>query len=74
MSIDFAIMERARLQTEHKLPANAPFMTLAPLRFRPFMETLRASQLTCVSIQGSSIDKQVYRRELAKELRLNDPD
>jgi hypothetical protein len=74
MSVDCAIMERARLQSQKTLPASAPFMALAARRFKPFMETLMASQLAFVHLRGSPIDKIVYRRELAKDLRCNEPE
>jgi hypothetical protein len=69
MSVDYAILERARLQVQQTLPANEAFRSLAATRFKPFMDTLRDSNLTRMS-EGTPLDKDVYRRELAKDLEL----
>jgi len=74
MSVDLAIMERARLQTQQKLPANAPLMAHAAVRFKPFMETLQSSRLTAIHLRGSAIEKDTYRRELAEVLQIKEPD
>ena len=70
MSVDYAILERARLQAQQKLPANAAYRSLAAARFKPFIETLRGSKLTSV-LEGKPLDKEAYRRGLAKDLQLN---
>jgi hypothetical protein len=70
MSVDYAILERARLQARHALPANEAYRSLAEARFKPFIETLQSSKLTSLS-EGKPFDKKAYARQLAKELRLN---
>jgi hypothetical protein len=70
MSVDYAILERARLQTQHRLPAHESFMALAVARFKPFSETFRGSNLTRLA-EGTPLDKEAYVRGLAKDLRIN---
>ena len=67
MSVDYAILERARLQAQKKLPADATFARLAAHRFQPFFAVLERSALTRLS-EGQPLDKQAYRRQLAKDL------
>jgi len=70
MSPDYAIVERARLQAQKKLPASAAVTSLAAARFKPFIETLKSSAVSGLS-EGGSLDKEAYARDLAKALRLN---
>ena len=58
------------LQAQHELPANAAHRSLAVARFQPFMETLRSSKITTLA-EGKPVDKEAYRRKLAKDLGLN---
>lgn len=67
MSVDYAILERARLQVQKKLPADESFLKLAATRFKPFCDTLDRSSLTRLH-EHKNVDKTAYRRELAKEL------
>ena len=69
MSVDYAIVERARLQAQKKLPANETFQSLAAERFKPFMEVLKSSNLTHLR-EGPPFDKEAYRRDLAKDLQI----
>ena len=69
MSVDYAIVERARLQAQQKLPANAAFMSLAVARFQPFCEVLQGSAMTYLGEQ-TPLDKKAYCRDLARDLRL----
>ena len=69
MSVDYAILERARLQAQKKLPANEALAKLAVNRFQPFCEALQSSALTRLR-EGQLLDKQAYRRDLAKDLGL----
>jgi len=64
MSIDYAILERARLQAAKKLPANAALMALAKRRFAPFFETFRGSSLTRIR-EWNLVDKEDYQKKLA---------
>jgi hypothetical protein len=72
MSVDFAIMERARLQARKQLPANPEFMKLAISRFAPFSVTFHASPLTKIK-EYENVDKKVYCRDLAKEIGATSP-
>jgi len=67
MSVDYAILERARLQAQQQLPVNEALLSLAAVRFMPFVETLLNSSLTCMS-EGSPLDKDAYRLQLASDL------
>jgi hypothetical protein len=69
MSVDYAILERARLETQKALPVHPAFLSLAAARFQPFVETFRSSNLTRLA-EGTPLDKEAYLRGLAKDLRL----
>jgi len=69
MSVDYAIAERARLQTAGKLPKNEALMTLARARFAPFTETLTASPLTHLR-EWNAVDKADYAAKLATALHV----
>jgi hypothetical protein len=70
MSPDYAIVERARLQAQKKLPASPALLKLATARYRPFIETMKSSSLSGLA-EGQSVDKEVYARDLAKALGLS---
>ena len=72
MSVDYAILERARLQTQKKLPANESFLSLAAARFEPFFEVLQRSDLGRLR-EAQPLDKEAYRRDLAKDLKIAAP-
>jgi len=65
MSVDYAILERIRLQAAKKLPANTELHTVAKRRFEPFFETFGASPLTHIR-EWDRIDKDDYRKKLAE--------
>ena len=69
MSPDYAILERARLQAQKKLPPNEPLMSLAAARFQPFCTVLQGSTLSRMA-EGRPLDKAAYRRNLARDLRI----
>jgi hypothetical protein len=69
MSVDYAILERARLQAKKQLPANEALTKLAVARFQPFCDVLQRSPLSKLR-ESDPIDKQKYRRELAKDLAI----
>ncbi len=69
MSIDYAILERARLQAAKKLPANARLKALAVARFGPFFEVLGPSGLTRIR-EWDALDVNDYRRKLRGALGL----
>ncbi|NLF09938.1 MAG: DUF4838 domain-containing protein [Pirellulaceae bacterium] len=71
MSVDYAILERGRLQAAEKLPLNERFAALAAARFGPFFETLDRSALTRLH-EWKLLDKKAYRRELADNLGLSE--
>jgi hypothetical protein len=63
MSVDYAIVERARAAAGGAGASRA----LAVRRFKPFMETLASSSLTRLS-EGQVLDKADYRAKLAAAL------
>jgi len=67
MSVDYAILERARLQALRKLPLSPAFQKFAATRFQPFFETLAKSRLTRLE-EWKSLDRETYRSKLAKDL------
>jgi hypothetical protein len=70
MSLDFAILERSRLEAAKKLPLNEKLAALAKMRFQPFAETLKKSAFTQLN-EGQVMDKDAYLNALAKDLGLN---
>lgn len=69
LSVDFAILERARLQSQRKLPVDPKFRNLAAARFRPFCDAFQTSRVTHL-LESDSLNKQAYCKQLAKDLRL----
>ena len=69
MSVDYAILERGRLQAQGKLPVDERFLLPVSVRFTPFFETLEDSNLTRLK-ETQVLDKQAYRRDLAKDLNI----
>jgi len=67
MSVDYAIVERARAIASQPEAANAPIMLAAKRRFAPFMETLGPSGLTNLR-EGARFNHAAYRQELAAAL------
>lgn len=63
LSVDYAILEYARLQLQNKLPKSEPTLTLAKARLQPFAAALRASQLTLLG-EGTVLDKEAYLKGL----------
>jgi hypothetical protein len=67
MSVDYAIVERARAIASKPDAAAAPITAAALRRFGPFMETLGASALTNLR-EGAPLDFAAYRQQLATAL------
>ena len=67
MSVDYAILERARLQAAKKLPANSALKALAAARFKPFFEVLQHSGLSRIQ-EWTVLDVSDYRKKLAGAL------
>jgi hypothetical protein len=70
MSVDYAVMERARADLEKPAAAitgRPPIVELAVQRFQPFMKTLEISGLTRLR-EGQNLDLKEYRASLAKTL------
>ena len=70
MSVDYAIMERARAELQKLAAAIAgrpPIAELAVERFHPWMKTLETSGLTRLR-EGQNLDLNEYRASLAKTL------
>ena len=71
MSVDYAIVERARAASNSK-PASTgqlPLIELARKRFQPFMRTLQKSGMTYLR-EGQRLDFPNYRASLAKALKI----
>lgn len=69
MSVDYAILERARLQAQNKLPANAGSRSLAAARFKPFLTILDGNIFRLKETENLNIE--AYRRDLARDLQIN---
>jgi hypothetical protein len=72
MSVDFAILERAQLEARKRIPKNDAFVKLAVERFNPFFETFKKSPITHIK-ERDVVDKEKYRREMAKFLGIKTP-
>ena len=70
MSVDYAILERARLEAAQQLAINDRFIAMAKQRFPPFCQTLRASKVVRLN-EGAPLDKEAYLRDLALRLRIS---
>ncbi|MFH1268906.1 MAG: DUF4838 domain-containing protein [Planctomycetota bacterium] len=69
MSVDYAIVERARAQAAAGERDKAPLGPLAARRFKPFVDTLDSCPLSRL-MEGQAIDKADYRAKLAAALGL----
>jgi hypothetical protein len=69
LSVDYAILERGRLQSLGSLPKNDAFAAVVAARFAPFFAALEQSRVVRLR-EGAPLDKQAYRRDLAKDLRM----
>lgn len=67
MSVDYAIVERARQEAAGGQGAPSPVVAAAKRRFGPFMETLASSGLTNLR-EGARLNLAEYRATLAKAL------
>ncbi len=67
MSVDFAIVERARIEAGKGAGADKDLLALAKARFQPFMETLTTSGLTNLR-EGQRTGFADYRSKLASAL------
>jgi len=72
MSVDYAIMERARHEAGDTAKASSPLVVLAKQRFAPFMKALQLSGLTHLS-EGQPLHFNDYRANLAKALKIEEP-
>lgn len=68
MSVDYAIVERARALAKEGKLAGSPLGALAGRRFGPFMETLSGSRVTRI-MEWQTLDKPEYRRGLQEALQ-----
>jgi hypothetical protein len=69
MSVDFAIVERGRIESGKGPGGDKDVLALAKARFRPFMETLGSSGLTNLR-EGRRLDFADYRSKLAAALNV----
>ncbi len=67
MSVDYAILERGRLQSLKKLPYDEQFRPLVESRLNPFFSTFEDCDLTRIR-EWYPVDKAKYRRELIRDL------
>jgi hypothetical protein len=70
MSVDYAILERARLEQAKRLPPNPALGAAAAARFQPFFQVLRPSGLVRLR-EGSPLEINSYQDGLAKALHLD---
>ncbi len=68
MSVDYAIVERARSQAAKGKLDQSPLRDLVTKRFEPFMQTLEASDVTRL-MEWKPLDKHQYRSDLEKALQ-----
>ncbi|MBN1394832.1 MAG: DUF4838 domain-containing protein [Pirellulales bacterium] len=69
MSVDYAILERGRAEARRNSSVQEGLLPLAVERFGPFFENLKNSSLSRLN-EGELLDKDEYRREMARALRL----
>lgn len=69
MSVDYAIVERARNAAARPGGADAALVALAKERFAPYVETLRTSGLKNLR-EGRPLNLEEYRANLAKALAI----
>lgn len=69
MSVDYAIVERARAQAAAGQHDKAPLGPLAARRFKPFVDTLDSCGLSRL-MEWKAVDKADYRAKLAAALGL----
>jgi hypothetical protein len=67
MSVDYAILERARLQATLRMLPDKRIAALATKRFKPFFATFKASKIARIE-EWKMVDKSAYERDLAKAL------
>jgi len=67
MSVDYALLERARLQAAKKLPEDERLRAVATKRFAPFMAVFRSCSLTRIA-EWRPVDKDDYGKKLAAAL------
>jgi hypothetical protein len=76
MSVDYTILERARLEIpvtmNRVFPTNAALMSLAKTRFKPFRQTFLGSSLTELRLSRTPIDKEAYCRDIANVLGISE--
>ncbi len=69
MSVDYAIVERARLAAARPESPDQALLALAKERFAPYIDTLRTSGLKNLR-EGRALNLEEYRSNLAKALRI----
>ena len=70
MSVDYAILERARLEATKRLPPDPALRAAAAARLKPFFEVLRPSGLTRFH-EGRPLKIDSYQSDLCKALHLD---
>ncbi len=70
VSVDYAIVERARAEVAGRLPLDNDLKVLALKRFESYLQTLGAGGITRLS-EGGTLNLDKYRRSLAAELGIS---
>ncbi len=68
LSVDYALLERGRKYVLSQRPMSDQYHQVILARFRPYVDTLAKSHLTCLR-EGKRLDKDAYRKQLAKDLK-----
>ena len=69
MSVDYAILEHARLKMSQQPACDDGVIAMAKQRFAPFFQTLQSSSVARLH-EGQPLDKEAYRRDLAAALQI----
>ena len=72
LSVDYAILAKARVYSLAKRPMTETLHALARRRFGPFFEVLKTSKFQRLKEAGEELDKDAYRRDLAKDLQIRE--
>jgi len=70
MSVDYALVERARLEAARKLPRNGELHERASKRLAPFLDALKAGGVTRLN-EWKTLNLDDYRQQLAGDLGLH---
>jgi hypothetical protein len=69
LSVDYALLERARKRILAKKSVSDEYRKIVQARFQPYCDTLAKSHVTRLR-EGKALDKEAYRSQLAKDLQI----